>query len=144
MLNDEFKEIENFLKSQNTAEMQFIQKFDEQITNYIKENFNLYNEENIEENLLILQTTIEDSYTNFSSSMEESIKNFSISIVLIKNVLARIQNHPALNDNQQTLQKTLIGLLLQSLKKECEVNINHFKAFEEYIDTFIAPMEVDN
>lgn len=146
MLDDEFEKIQSFLESQNKPEVQFLQKFDSEITEYINESYD-FSSDKAKDSFSLLYSDIQEAYLDFLKQQEGTIKNFSISLILIKNILEKLnkaQNNFSLTEEQKIIHKTLIKLLIASLKEECDTNINHFTAFSEYIDNYINPLNIQD
>lgn len=145
MLDDEFAKIEEFLQSQNKESTQFLQKFNEEVTEHINKIYD-FSGENAQAHFLTLYQALNESYTGFIKSIHDTIQDFSVSLVLIKNILEQLnkrhENFSLLEDTQKEIFMLLMNSLIGSLKEECTTNINFFKTFEEYIDNFIAPMNI--
>ena len=86
MNDDDFERIQKFLESQDNIEMQFLQKFDEEVTKHINEMYD-FSGDKAKENFLQLHLALSESY----KGEDTTIKNFCIVLVLIKNILEKIK-----------------------------------------------------
>lgn len=144
MLDDDLKKIEDFLKTGGDPELQFLegdselrtfQNFEKIINDFLIKGFNF--EDNVREDFATLNKVTFESYTSFKKNKDEVIKDFAITIIITKKLLEVLQNtknNTFLSEEDKKLYFVLIKVLMNSLKKVSETQLNFFKVFSKYID----------
>ena len=133
MFENDFKDIENFLKSGGNSELHVFESFETIVNNFIKERF----DENIKSGFLTFNQLLYQSYEKFDKHNSNVIKDFAISIIIIKNLLEKLQNseeNDILSEEDKKIYIDLIKILSTTIKKEAEAHLSFFSVFSEYID----------
>jgi len=133
MLDDDFKEIENFLKNGGNSELNTFQGFEKVIDDLIKNKLT----NNIKENFTTLNVLVYHAYNAFDKNNSEVLKDFSTTIIVIKHLLAILkdtQDNDILNEKDKKEYIILMKILIDSMKQECESHLNFFNIFSEYLN----------
>jgi len=131
MLDDDFAEIEGFLKAEGNSELQTVQKFDKILNDFMIKKF-----KDVKESFATLNTVIYQSYSGFEKNAEEVIKDFGLTVIVIKKLISMLQdeNNHLLNDEDKQAYLILMKSIVDSLKDETKSYLNFFTIFSEYID----------
>ncbi len=142
MLDDDFKEIEDFLKVKGNIQLQTFQKFEAMVDDLIEEKV----QGNIAEAIYSLIGVVYNSYEQYDKYSDDVVKDFAISIILIKKItlLLKEQNDDIFVENGKKTYFALIKVLVEALKRDLNKHLNFFLCFSEYINGMISMFNTEN
>lgn len=148
MLDDDFKQIEDFLKTGGNLELQTLIQFEEVVDTLVKTIMNqktLNFENGMQETFITLHGVIYESYIEYEKHKDDIMKDFAITILVTKKIvkmLGEIQENNVLNDEEEKRYLTLMKVVIDSLKKEITTHLNFFNIFSEYIDEMATTLAI--
>lgn len=143
MLDDEFENIEDFLKSGDNPELQFFSTFEKITSDLVDQQFKNRSKEDFTK----LHELILESYLGYNTNNNNVMKDFSILIIICKKVLEML-NTTEINDlfteEQKQVYLRLLKDLIKSIKEEITHNLNYFEVFNEYTNGILNIIPVEN